>query len=201
MKSVIDTSTLISLARIDYLELIPTLRTDVSVPYEIYEEAVSEGEKKGFADATVIKHFIEKQRIRVARVKISSGAALRKKSNKILTKGDESVLSLATQERANEIMTNDDGLGKLAMALGFEVKATPDLLMEALKKNRLSIQDFEIFIKGLVIENRLSFAVTELPPDLSAPLPNPPRRHHDRRTARWKDRSCNIRETALNQPQ
>ena len=162
MKSIIDTSTLISLAKIAYLELIPTLRTDVSVPYEIYEEAVSEGEKKGFADATVIKHFIEKQRIRVARVKISSGAALRKKSNKILTKGDESVLSLATQERANEIMTNDDGLGKLAMALGFEVKATPDLLMEALKKNRLSIQDFEIFIKGLVIENRLSSVVAEL---------------------------------------
>jgi predicted nucleic acid-binding protein len=162
MKSVIDTSTLISLARIAYLELIPTLRTDVSVPYEIYEEAVSEGEKKGFADATVIKHFIEKQRIRIARVKISSKTALGKKSNKILTKGDESVLSLAMQEKVNEIITNDDGLGKLAIAFGFDVKATPDLLMEALNKNRLSIEDFEIFIKGLVIENRLSSAVAEL---------------------------------------
>ena len=162
MKSVIDTSTLISLARIAYLELIPTLRTDVSVPYEIYEEGVLEGERKGFADATAIKHFIEKQRIRVARVKIPSRAALRKKSSKILTKGDESVLSLAIQERANEIVTNDDGLGKLAMALGFEVKATPDLLMEALKKNTLNIHDFEIFIKELVIENRLSSPVAEL---------------------------------------
>ena len=162
MKSVIDTSTLISLARIAYLELIPTLRTDVSVPYEIYEEAVSEGEKKGFADAAVIRHFIENQRIRVARVKIPSKTALRRKSNKILTKGDESVLSLAMQEKANEIMTNDDGLGKLALALGFDVKATPDLLMEGLKKNRLSIQDFEMFMRGLVIENRLSSAVAEL---------------------------------------
>ena len=123
---------------------------------------MSEGEKKGFADATVIKHFIEKQRTRITRVKIPSRAALRKKSNKILTRGDESVLSLAMQERANEIMTTADGLGKLAMALGFEVQATPDLLMEALKKSRLSIQDLEIFIKGLVIENRLSSAVAEL---------------------------------------
>lgn len=162
MKSVIDTSTLISLARIAYLELIPTLRTDVSVPYEVYEEAVSEGEKKGFADAAVIKHFIENQRIRVLRAKIPSKTALRKKSNKILTKGDESVLSLAMQEKANEIMTNDDGLGKLAMALGFDVKATPDLLMEGLKKNRLRLQDFEMFMRGLVIENRLSSAVAEL---------------------------------------
>ncbi len=86
----------------------------------------------------------------------------RKRSNKILAKGDEAVLALAMQEKANEIIINDDGLGKLAMALGFDVKATPDLLMEALEKDRLSIEDFEIFIKGLVIENRLSSAVAEL---------------------------------------
>ncbi len=66
------------------------------------------------------------------------------------------------KEKVNEIMTNDDGLGKLAMVLGFDVKATPDLLMEALKKNRLSIKDFEIFVRGLVIENRLSSAAAEL---------------------------------------
>jgi predicted nucleic acid-binding protein len=82
--------------------------------------------------------------------------------NKILTKGDESVLSLALQEKAEEIVADDDGLGKLTMALEFDVKATPDLLMEGLKKNRLSIQDFEIFIRGLVIENRLSSAIAEL---------------------------------------
>jgi len=66
------------------------------------------------------------------------------------------------QEKANEIMADDDGLGKIAMALGFNVKATPDLLMEGLKKNALSLQDFEIFMRGLVIENRLSSAVAEL---------------------------------------
>lgn len=162
MKSVIDTSTLISLARIASLELIPTLRTDVFVPYEIYEEAVSAGEKRGFADATVIKQFIDKRRIRIAHVKKPFRTAVKKRSNKILAKGDEAVLSLAMQEKANEIMTNDDGLGKLAMALGFVVKATPDLLMEALERNRLSIEDFEIFMKELVIENRLSSAVAEL---------------------------------------
>jgi len=48
------------------------------------------------------------------------------------------------------------------MALGFDVKATPDLLREALRENRLSIQDFEVFIRELVIENRLSSAIAEL---------------------------------------
>jgi len=162
MGSVIDTSTLISLARIDYLELIPILKADVAVPVEIYEEAVLKGEEKGFADATVIKKFTEGHRIKILGVKIRYITALRKKIDRILTKGDEAVLSLALQEKAKEIMADDDGLGKIAMALGFNVKATPDLLMEGLKGNVLSLQDFEIFIKGLVIANRLSSAVAEL---------------------------------------
>jgi predicted nucleic acid-binding protein len=162
MESVIDTSTLISLARINYLELIPILRTDVALPEEIYEEAVSKGEEKGFADATVIKTFIERHRIKILSVKTLSIMSLRKKVNRILTKGDEAVLSLALQEKAKEIMANDDGLGRIAMALGFNVKGTPDLLMEGLRGDALSLQEFEIFVKGLVIENRLSSATGEL---------------------------------------
>jgi predicted nucleic acid-binding protein len=162
MESVIDTSTLISLARINHLELILMLRADVALPEEIYEKAVLKGEEKGFADATVIKKFIERHRIKILSVKTRYITALRKKINRILTKGDEAVLSLAQQAGAKEIMADDDGLGKIAMALGFNVKATPDLLMEGLKKNALSLQDFEIFMRGLVIENRLSSAIAEL---------------------------------------
>ena len=162
MESVIDTSTLISLARINHLELILMLRADVALPEEIYEEAVLKGAEKGFADATVIKKFIERHRIKILSVKTRYITALRKKTNRILTKGDEAVLSLAQQAGAKEIMADDDGLGKIAMALGFNVKSTPDLLMEGLKKNALSLQDFEIFMRGLVIENRLSSAIAEL---------------------------------------
>lgn len=47
MKTVIDTSTLISLAKISYLELIPKLKIDVVIPDEVYREAVIRGEEKG----------------------------------------------------------------------------------------------------------------------------------------------------------
>ncbi|GFP19877.1 hypothetical protein HKBW3S03_01381, partial [Candidatus Hakubella thermalkaliphila] len=57
MSTVIDTSTLISLVRISYLELIPKLRETVLIPEEVYEEAVVTGEEKALADATVIKQF------------------------------------------------------------------------------------------------------------------------------------------------
>jgi len=78
MKAVVDTSALISLARIAFLELIPMLRTDVIIPDEIYEEAVTKGEEKGFADATVIKRFLEKHQIQIAAVKTDSVTALEK---------------------------------------------------------------------------------------------------------------------------
>jgi predicted nucleic acid-binding protein len=87
---------------------------------------------------------------------------LRKKINKVLAKGDEAVLSLAMKEKIREIITDDDGLGKIAMALGFSVKATPDLLMEGLRQKVLDFQKVEILMRELVVENRLSSVVAEL---------------------------------------
>jgi predicted nucleic acid-binding protein len=161
-KTVIDTSTLISLARISYLELLPKLRKSVVLPYEVYEEAVIKGEEKGIADAIVIKGFIKNYGIEIVGTKRYSIKALRRQTNRNLAKGDEAVLSLALSVGAKEVLTNDDGLGKIAMGIGFRVIATPDLLMEALKEKAMNIQDFEIFIRGLVVENRVSSALAEL---------------------------------------
>jgi predicted nucleic acid-binding protein len=162
MKTVIDTSTLISLARISYLELLPKLRKNVILPHEVYEEAVIKGEEKGIADAIVIKGFIKNYRIEIVSTKNNFTKALRSQINRNLSKGDEAVLALAFSVRAKEVLTNDDGLGKIAMGLGFRVMATPDLLMEALNEELMTVGDFEDCLRGLVVENRISSALAEL---------------------------------------
>ncbi len=162
MKIVIDTSTLISLARISYLELLPELRKNVVLPHEVYEEAVIKGEEKGISDAMVIKCFIKNYGIEIVGVKYNFIRALRSRISRNLSKGDEAVLSLAFGVGAKEVLTNDDGLGKMAMGLGFRVIATPDLLMEALKEEVVNFQDFENFVRGLVVENRVSSVLAEL---------------------------------------
>lgn len=162
MKTVIDTSTLISLARIHYLELIPSLSIDIIVPEEVYEEAVIIGEEKEIADALVIKRFISDYGFKIVSVENSDRKNLRLKLNKILTKGDEAVLALAIRKRSSQIITNDDGLGKIASALGFFVNATPDLLLKGLFARLIDIQEFENFMRSLVIENRLSSVVAEV---------------------------------------
>ena len=162
MSAVIDTSTLISLVKISYLELIPRLRKTVVIPEEVYEEAVVRGEEKGLADATVIKQFISSSGMKITSVQADFIQELKGKINKTLTKGDEAVIALAMQEKAKEIISDDEGLGKIAMALGFRISASPDLLLEGLKDKLMSFQDFETFIRGLVVENRLSSIVAEL---------------------------------------
>lgn len=162
VKYVIDTSTLISLTRINSLDLLAKLNVDLLLSDKIYAEAVIEGEKRGFTDATVIKAFINEHEIKPLKVKKEQIMTLRGKINKVLAAGDEAVLSLAMQEKSAGILTDDDGLGKIAVALGYAVAAAPDLLLKGLRRNIYNIGEFETFIRGLVIENRLSSVVAEL---------------------------------------
>ena len=123
---------------------------------------IAEGKAKGLADAIVIQGFIDSYDLKIIEVKDKFIKTLRQKIKKILAKGDESVLALAIQENAEWIITNDDGLGKIAMVLGFKVKATPDLLLKALEKKLFDVCKLEILMRELVVENRLSYKVAEL---------------------------------------
>jgi len=162
MGTIVDTSTLISLAKIGVLEILKKLKGHLSVPDSVYEEAVTVGEEKGLADATVIKNFISNHNIKVFTVKQDSINRLRQITNKTLTKGDEAVIALAIQESAKEVITNDDGLGRIAMSMGYKVIASPDLLFAGLKSGLIDYKNYESFLKNLVIENRITSAIAEI---------------------------------------
>ena len=65
-------------------------------------------------------------------------------------------------EKAYEIITDDVGLAKIAVSLGFKVTASSDLLLEALKNKDIVFDEFENGIRNLVVENRLSSRVAEI---------------------------------------
>lgn len=87
MKAIIDTSTLISLARISYLELVSRLNINIILSRKVYEEAVVEGKAKGLADAIVIQGFIDNYDIKIIEVKDKFIKTLRQKIKKVLAKG------------------------------------------------------------------------------------------------------------------
>lgn len=162
MKVIVDTSTLISLARIGELHRLVTMRKRLVVPQLVYQEAVVEGERRGIADATVIKGYFSNHSIKVEKADKVSWNKLRRKLGKVVEEGDHAVLALGMQEKAYEIITDDVGLAKIALSLGFKVTASSDLLLEALKNNDIGFDEFENDIRNLVVENRLSSRVAEI---------------------------------------
>lgn len=162
MKVIVDTSTLISLARIGELHRLVTMRKRLVVPQLVYQEVVVEGERRGIADATVIKGYFSNHSIKVEKADKVSWNKLRRKLGKVVEEGDHAVLALGMQEKAYEIITDDVGLAKIALSLGFKVTASSDLLLEALKNNDIGFDEFENDIRNLVVENRLSSRVAEI---------------------------------------
>ncbi len=86
---------------------------------------------------------------------------MRSKISKTLAQGDEAVMALASQIKAREIITNDDGLGRMAMSMGFRVNASSDLLFEGLRTNIVNIKNYENFLRSLVLENRITSVIAE----------------------------------------
>ena len=162
MKVIVDTSTLISLARIGELPRLVTMGKQLVVPELVYHEAVVEGEKRGIADATVIKGYFSKHSIKIEKVDKVSWNNLRRRLSKAVEEGDYAVLALGMHEKAYEIITDDVGLAKIAVSLGFKVTASSDLLLEALKNKDIVFDEFENGIRNLVAENRLSSRVAEI---------------------------------------
>ena len=93
------------------------------MPHEVYDEAVTTGMVKGYTDSVIIENFIAGSVIKPIELTDQHKKALRKKLQKILSAGDEAVLALAISEKADALVTNDDGLGRVAFALGITVQA------------------------------------------------------------------------------
>ena len=162
MKIIVDTSTLISLARIGELHRLVGMRKELVAPEVVNHEAVVEGERRGIADATIIKGYFSNHSIKIEKVDKVSWNNLRRRLNKVVEEGDHAVLTIGMQEKVYEIITDDEGLAKIAISLGFKVTASSDLLLEALKNKDIGFGEFENGIRNLVVENRLSSRVAEI---------------------------------------
>jgi predicted nucleic acid-binding protein len=72
------------------------------------------------------------------------------------------VIAIALQEKASDVITNDDGLGRIAFSMGLRVGGSPDLLLEGVKSKIINSEDYKFLLRSLVIENRITSAIAEL---------------------------------------
>ena len=147
IKCVIDSSTLISLAKIDVLYLLEKMNFSLVCPKEVYTETVSLAILHGYPEGIEIKKLFDTRKI----VTDTIDAPHMKGISAI----DSKVIHLAKKINAI-VLANDVLLRRNAIALDLSVCSSPDILSISKEKKLISDSEFIVKIKYLVSRNRLS---------------------------------------------
>ncbi|WP_218838029.1 PIN domain-containing protein, partial [Candidatus Methanoperedens nitratireducens] len=100
MKIVIDTSTLISLAKIDAIKLLENIEGELICPYEVFREAVVEGREEGHKDAEIIAQIFDSKLL--LKVDVLNNTYL-----KGISKTDSIVISCVIEHKTKYLFAND----------------------------------------------------------------------------------------------
>lgn len=138
---VTDSTVLIYLAKLDNLDYLDELFTEVQISQTIYEEVVTRGRREKYADALQVGEAVDRfinvrelsdeTRDRADEIRESSG----------LERGECTAIALAEAEDAR-CLTDDHAARKTAESLGIEVGGTIYVLLEALDRGRLSFEGY-----------------------------------------------------------
>jgi predicted nucleic acid-binding protein len=145
---VIDSSTLVSFAKINKLELIKLISKKVVAVREVYEECVEKGVELGYADANKIKQLFNENI-----VGLEAFADYKKFSG--VSEVDSKVITLA-KARKDSLFADDAKLSRRAKAEDVEVRNTPDILLHLMRTKRITKQEFRNLLRKLVTNKRMS---------------------------------------------
>ncbi|MFQ5839059.1 MAG: hypothetical protein ACE5HJ_09825 [Thermoplasmata archaeon] len=145
MRAAINASPLIFLARLDQLRLL-----------QAYEEVLTTPEVVGKVLMEPLENYPESLRIKgaleVGFIKVVPAERSLERDFG-LGSGELSVLVLARQERLEEVIVDDRAAIAVAKYLGLRVVSTPFLLLRERLSGRISIEEFERSLDGLLRAN------------------------------------------------
>lgn len=125
---VIDSSTLISFAKIGKLDYLKRVK-NITCPQEVYTEIVEVGLCLGYADAVKLKKVFEERGITIRN-------AVQSKKCSGISDVDSKVISLALDEK--ELWVDDVKLSRKAKSENIQVKNTVEILSEMKVKNKIT---------------------------------------------------------------
>jgi len=149
MKAVIDSSTLISLAKIDALWVFGKMDCEIVCPKEVYDECVTQGALGGKVDSIVIKRLFDEKTVSAINVSV-------RQTFSGLSSVDCMVISLALQEKAALVFANDTKLSRRIALAGLDSRGSPDILLRMRYKGLLGAERYISLIMELGAKMRLS---------------------------------------------
>jgi predicted nucleic acid-binding protein len=161
MRAAINASPLIFLARLNMLHLLD-MYSKVYSTHEVLSEVLG-GIEAGYHDALLAKKFINGGKIR----RVKTKARLEKYEELLgLHKGEISVLLVARELKLDLVIVDDKRAIKAAKYFGLKPVSTPFVLLEALRKGKLTFSRFKECMDRLIefgyrISPRLYISVLE----------------------------------------
>lgn len=136
MRAVSNSTPLIYFAKLNKFSLLTKLFKEIFIPKEVYDEVVLKGKELNKPEVIVIQNFIQKNCIRVKKVKPNLKIDT-------LHKGEISIISLALKLGIKNVLIDDKEGVEVCKILGLKPFRTTMILLEMLKRNLITIKEFE----------------------------------------------------------
>ena len=145
-KSVVlcDAGPLITLGKLNRLEVLAELYGEVRIPRPVYDEVVTSGLAKGASDAMTVRLFIHRRKWPV--VDVSQAILAAYTPLVILDAGERAVLALARTLEYPLVLLDDEVGRSEARRLGLPLRGTLGILVQACREKILSLALTEILI-------------------------------------------------------
>lgn len=139
-----NTGPLIALGKLNRLDLLDDLYSQVLMPDAVYTEVVTRGLVRGEPDARLVRQFWHQQQWPVVPVSDESMKAFA--PSVILGQGESAVLALALTNTNSLALLDDEVARKEARRLGIRLRGTLGVLVEAYRHGHLSFAQIELLL-------------------------------------------------------
>ncbi len=144
-----DAGPLISLGKLNRIEVLAELYGEVQIPHAVYDEVVTSGLAKGASDAMIVRLFLQRRKWPI--VNVPQAALASYTPSVVLDAGERAVLALAQTMRDPLVLIDDEVARSEARRLGLPLRGTLGILVQACREKILTLAQTEILIQEVSI--------------------------------------------------
>ena len=136
-----NSSPLILLARINKLGIIKEIYKKIYIPKAVYNEVIVRGKEEKYSDAFIIERAVD-DFIFIRDLK-EKNLRESKKLNDVIGIGESEAITLAIQERASLLLIDNLEPRKIAEVKNIKCRSTPGIILEALHKEKITVEEYK----------------------------------------------------------
>lgn|SRR3989344_422113 len=136
-----NSSPLILLARINKLGIIKEIYKKIYIPKAVYNEVIVRGKEEKYSDAFIIERAVD-DFIFIKELK-EENLRESKKLNDVIGMGESEAITLAIQERAQLLLIDNLEPRKIAEVKNIKCRSTPGIILEALHKEKITVEEYK----------------------------------------------------------